>query len=90
LDKVKVTRFNHEVKFLGYKCFGRTFLKDELDFFKNALYVERSVENLDKSLSRLLAFYVLGGCNHVSFTHFFFYMAYAYGKLMFPVMFDEE
>jgi len=79
-DKVKSTSENFETKFLGYKVKGKTFIKEDLDLFKTAVYTEKSVNTIDKSLSRLLAFYFLGGCNSARFTHFFYYMCYAYER----------
>lgn len=62
-DKVKVTFEEHEIKFLGYQVNGYTFVKDNEDeFFNSIVCTEHTVDSLEKSATRMLAYMLLGGC----------------------------
>ena len=45
--KVKFSTENGTIKFLGYRLNGPLFVKDDLDLFKQVLYVENNILTLD-------------------------------------------
>jgi len=69
--KVKCTKENGTIKFLGYKTNGDRFIKDGIELLQSALYTENRVKYLYISASRMLSYYILGGCNSPIFCAFF-------------------
>jgi len=70
-EKVKIARKQMDRTFLGYKMHGYRYVRDTYDWFKMVLYPEHDVECLEQSASRVLAYYILGGCNDVDYCKFF-------------------
>jgi len=70
-DKIKFTRSMNDRTFLGYKMHGYRFVRDTFEWFKMALYPEHDITSLEQSASRVLAYYILGGCNDQQYCSFF-------------------
>jgi len=71
--KVKVNDKTGGIHFLGYQSIGNRFVRDDDDWFRSAVYTEQVVTDLFVSASRLFSFYILGGCNSITFSLFFDY-----------------
>jgi len=70
-EKLRITHHQQQRKFLGYQCEGYRFIRPTDEWFKLVLYPERDVEYLEQSASRVLAYYLLGGCNDELYCQFF-------------------
>lgn len=68
--KIRVQRTTGEIKFLGYNMKGYRLFRDELEYFRAALYPESRIGFLERSSSRVFAYYLLGGCNTEKFSSF--------------------
>jgi len=58
-------------KFIGYKFDGPLLVRPQQEWFLNALYPERRVDNIFVSFSRLFSYLTIGGINDLKFTDFF-------------------
>jgi hypothetical protein len=71
IEKLRIAKVQSERKFLGYQCEGYRYLRPTEDWMRMVLYPERDVEFLEQSASRVLAYYLLGGCNDELYCSFF-------------------
>lgn len=62
-DKFTLADQNGQIEFLGYKIIGLQIVKDEMELLRGILYSEHKVKDVGDSLSRLLAYYMLGGAS---------------------------
>jgi len=69
--KFRIATVQSERKFLGYQMMGYRFLRDDRDWLLMALHPERDVEFLEQSMARVVAYYLLGGCNSQVYCSFF-------------------
>jgi len=70
-EKLRVAARQHERKFLGYQMQGYRYVRDSKEWLLLALHAERDVEYLEQSASRVVAYYLLGGCNDDVYCSFF-------------------
>jgi Viral RNA-directed RNA-polymerase. len=71
VKKSSVRSFNEQQKFLGYEVQGLQLKRTDEEFAKLALYPERDVLTLEQAMSRVFAFYLLGGVNNPWYSKFF-------------------
>jgi len=71
LEKLRIALNQSQRKFLGYSVSAYRYERPTEDWFSMVLYPERDVEFLEQSASRVLAFYLLGGCNDPAYCDFF-------------------
>jgi len=71
IEKLHIATTQLERKFLGYRCQGYRFIRSDHEWITNVLYPERDIESLEQSASRVLAYYILGGCNSEPYCSFF-------------------
>lgn len=71
IEKLRVSKSQEDRKFLGYSIHSGRYIRSSKEWFLSALYTEKNVVTLEKSASRMVAYYLLGGVNDSEFCHFF-------------------
>jgi hypothetical protein len=71
ISKLRIAHNQAQRKFLGYSTSAYRYERPTADWLAMVLYPERDVEFLEQSASRVLAFYLLGGCNDAVYSSFF-------------------
>jgi len=65
-EKYTIATKNGDIQFLGYNMNGYRIIKDDLELLRGILYAEHKVKSVEDSLSRLIAYYMLGGaCSEI-------------------------
>jgi len=92
VDKTMLFKGTAPVKqFLGYEFRNGFLYLPEKDLFMRALYPETDIDEVHKSVSRLIAFMFLGGAGNENFTNFVQYYTSGYPiDYKRPVDFDRE
>jgi len=71
VKKSSVKQFHERQKFLGYNVEGLRLIREDEEFAKMVLYPERDVMTLEQSVSRVFAYYLLGGVNNPWYCKFY-------------------
>lgn len=71
VKKSSVRSFREQQKFLGYEVEGLRLKRSDEEFAKLVLYPERDVHTLEQAMSRVFAFYLLGGVNNPWYSKFY-------------------
>jgi len=69
--KSSIKTYNQPQKFLGYEVEGPCLKRSDDEFAKMVLYPERDVNYLEQSVSRVFAYYILGGVNNAWYCAFY-------------------
>lgn len=79
VEKTRIygTRFRQK-KFLGYDIRSGYLERERMELFRLLLYVEKEVDSIEKSYTRLIAYMFLGGVNDLRFSKFFEYYQSCY------------
>lgn len=71
LGKLRIATDQSKRSFLGYHVEGNRFTRSDREWLLLVLHPERDVETLEQSMSRVLAYYILGGVNSELYCRFF-------------------